>query len=191
MKNISINDEIKSKKFVSFMSRHLVALSISCSYEDCATKRSGTEVFSGFILSFDDNWWWTTAGHCLRDLDEEITNGHLTIHSCGFADFFQLEAPCIYPHPFTYEPECGIYIYEKEFGLDFGIIPLPNLIKLNMQKNGIIPISRENWIYQDVLNFSIYIMLGFPSHLIKNLARLLPIFIRIKLPDTGNPTRSF
>jgi len=176
-------DEDIGKKAVGFMSRHLVALRVDCEYDDGRTRRQGSEVFSGFILAVHGGWYWTTAGHCLRDVDAEIDKGHLRVHGSGFADFFGLDAPHVCHVPFTYEPGCGICLYNQELGLDCGVIPLPDLIALNIQANNVIPISRENWVDQSSLTFSFYKMLGFPSHQIEELGGYLPTMLGIEPID--------
>jgi len=171
------------KQFVAFMSHHLVALQIDCEYEDEDTHNFGSEIFSGFILALYGRWYWATAGHCLRDVDQAIEEGRLRVYSCGFADFFGADAPNIQTVPFTYERGCGRYITKKELGLDFGVIPLPDLIAQNMRANKILPIARENWVHQPSLTFSVYKMLGFPSHLIAELGGLLPTMIHVERID--------
>ena len=66
----------------------------------------------------------------------------------------------------------AIQLYRKDLGLDFALIPLPDLIRAAFEKNRIIPVSRENWIHQPEVTFSQFRILGFPSHLVhtgKNL----------------------
>ena len=183
---VATADESVGKQAVAFMSRHLVALQVDCEYDDGETQRRGSEVFSGFILDLHGRRYWTTAGHCLRDVDAEIGKGHLRVHGGGFADFFGPGLPNRHLVPFTYERGLGIYVCNDDLGLDFGVILLPDLLALNIQANNIVPISRENWVHQSSLTFSFYKMLGFPSHLIEELGGYVPTMIGIEPIDPSS-----
>jgi hypothetical protein len=162
--------------FLAFMSRHLVALVVQ--YESFDTKgdsfHHGLIVYSGFVLSLRDQWFWVTAGHCLENpderdgLDDLIAAGKIKVHSAGFADYFGLDATHRHIVPYTYEPGCALRVFRKDLGLDFALIKLPDLIRANFQRNEIIAVSRENWIRQSEANFSLHKILGFPSHLVQS-----------------------
>lgn len=163
------------------MSRHLVAL--IGEYQSFEANgellHEGRFVFSGFVMSFQGRWFWTTAGHCLDEkFDREIRRGTLKILSCGFADYFGSGARSKTIVPYTYEVDCSVNVNKVELGLDFALIPLPDLIRRNLEHNGIIPVSRENWIHQKDLTFETYKMLGFPSHLVSN-AGVRPVMITV------------
>ena len=172
------SEEQKARDFLKFMSRHLVAL--VAQYESFDDKGSrfhhGVIVYSGFVLSLHARWFWVTAGHCLknenaidedeRGLDDLLGTGRIKLLSAGFADYFGLEAPHRHCVPFPYEPGCAIQLFRKDLGLDFALIPLPDLIRAAFEKNGIVAVSRENWIHQPNLSFSQFRILGFPSHFV-------------------------
>ena len=157
------------------MSRHLVAL--VAEYESFDDKgdsfHHGLIVYSGFVLSLHDHWFWVTAGHCIENhddhdgLDDLITAGRIKLHRVGFADYFGLNAPHRHTIPYSYEPRCAFRAFRKDLGLDFALIPLPVLIRTAFQKNKIIAVSRKNWIHQSEVAFSLYKILGFPSHLVQ------------------------
>lgn len=150
---------------VSFMARHFVAF--SCLYEslnvDGSVFRSGTTIFSGFIIEFLDKWYWVTAGHCLQEeLDEHIQRSQIRVVGGSFIDYLGHDAQHFQTYPYTYSPGDGQYIYRPDLGLDFAIIPLDDLMRAAFLKNGIVPIQRENWIHQPNLSFEFYRMLGIP-----------------------------
>jgi hypothetical protein len=160
--------EDRMSDFLRFMSRHLVAL--TGQYQSFNTDGSdlhrGVFGFSGFVIEFFGRWFWVTAGHCLKEcLDDPIRAGHLKVWNVGFADHFGLGAKHHDILPLTYEPGCGHYIDDPEAALDFGLIRLDDLQKQGMENNGVIAVNRVNWMHQASLEFSHYKMLGFPSHL--------------------------
>ena len=198
-------EEQNALDFLAFMSRHLVAL--IAQYESFDNEgrsfHHGVIVYSGFVLSLHDRWFWVTAGHCLRNeqaededekgLDDLITSGRLKLVSTGFADYFGLEASHRHCVPFSYEPGSALQLYRKDLGLDFALIPLSDLIRAAFQKNRIIAVSRENWIHQPELSFTQHKILGFPSHLVKTskssgdefVADFQPVMIAV---DRLNPS---
>ena len=200
------SEEQKARDFLKFMSRHLVALVAQYESFDDEGRcfHHGVIVYSGFVLSLHSQWFWVTAGHCLtnedataedeRGLDDLLRTGRIKLLSTGFADYFGLEASHQHCVPFSYEPGCAMQLYRKDLGLDFALIPLPDLIRANFEKNRIIPVSRENWIHQPKLTFSQFRILGFPSHLVqtgKNLndelvAEFQPVMIGVEGLNPSN-----
>ena len=112
------SEEQNAQDFLKFMSRHLVAL--IAQYEsfddDGHSFHHGVIIYSGFVLSLHDRWFWVTAGHCLKNedataedekgLDDLLRTGKIKLLSTGFADYFGLEAPHQHCVPFSYEPGC-------------------------------------------------------------------------------------
>ncbi len=90
--------------FLAFMSRHLVVLVAQYETFDDEGRsfHHGVIVYSGFVLSLHNRWFWVTAGHCLRNkcaiaedekgLDDLLAAGRIKLISTGFADYFGLEA---------------------------------------------------------------------------------------------------
>lgn len=157
---------VSDNAFVSMLCRHLVGLVVEYqSKDDSGAPVHSRAVISGFVLELHSRWFWVTAGHTLKDyLDKPINDGTLRIIDSGFADYWVTDAEHRHLYPFRYEPGCAFYIEAAEDSLDFGLIPLDGLMRQAFAKNGVIPISRNNWISQHQLEFSVYKMLGFPAH---------------------------
>src|SRR5260370_32170456 len=111
-------------------------------------------------------WFFVTAGHVLRDIDEGTKNKKISITSCCFADYFGLGAKVRIPTPFAYESAVKGYIDDKAIGLDIGLIYLPPLYREGFKKNSIIPISEVDWIHQHKIEFKKYYILGFPKEIV-------------------------
>ena len=151
-------------EFLKHMSRHLVALTSEYkSYQNGNLLHHGVLAFSGFTIEMQDRWFWVTAGHCLKMLDENIPAKTMELFRTEFMDCFGPGQPVLHGVPFTYEPGCGFFIEKRHLALDFGVIPLPDLYRQNMVTNGVVAISRNNWERQSELTFSEYRILGFPA----------------------------
>jgi hypothetical protein len=151
---------------VSFMSRHFVAL--ACKYEslhaDGTVFHQGTSLYSGFLMALHGHVFWVTAGHCLKEeLDDRIDKGALRVTGGGFMDCFGHEATYHHMVPFTYEAHCAFYINEPENGLDFALLMIDDLQARAFAANGLVAISRKNWVHQSQLKFDFYRMLGIPA----------------------------
>lgn len=152
-------------EFVKLMSRHFVALRFRYQTfnEDGSIHNEGIEVFSGFIIELEDKWYWTTAGHCITDLDSAIKDGTLVAKSFYLVDSFGTDAEYTQAIPFTYRTNSAKLLVDRKKGFDFAFIELPDLIKKNLEANNIIPITESNWKHQKKLSFSHHKMLGIPN----------------------------
>lgn len=154
--------------FFKFMSRHLVALvSDYESYnEDGSLLKAGIGVASGFVIELHDQWYWVTAGHCLKRMDKAIKKGFLKILSGCFMDGFWIDAKFtkeFFP-PFAYTQGRGIAVDDMTIGLDFGMILLDDWIKQCFEKNGVVPVTRSNWIKQPTERMQHFRLLGIPEN---------------------------
>lgn len=174
----------KGTDFVKLMSRHFVALSFDYQTfnDDGSLFHEGVNAFSGFIMEFHDRWYWTTAGHCFTETDKLIKSGRIKIHGPQLVDYFGINAKYGHVIPFWYEPGDAVLVNDPYLGLDFGLIPLPDLIRANLQTNDIIPITRANWAKQKELTFSLYKILGFPVGTVSETG-LCPTLVTIERLD--------
>src|SRR5688572_17376616 len=67
---------------------------------------------SGFIMEFDDGWYWITAGHVLRDIEkhQNIVSGFRLMDSFGFG-------PSKDPVPFDFDGAWKLYEDDEGAGL--------------------------------------------------------------------------
>lgn len=189
----------KSQEFLQYMSRHLVALTAEYkSYKDGKLFHHGVLAFSGFVVEMANRWFWVTAGHCLKRLDENIPAGTIELLATEFMDCFGPGNPNRNGLPFHYEPGCGFYLEDESLALDFGLIELSSLFRDNMVANGVTAIDHAHWNANIELSFSEYRMLGFPAHEKEEdldasggaIAAIRPVMIaidRITSDDLSNP----
>lgn len=150
---------------VNFMAQHFVPLMVRLEhyYKDGSFRQENTTVISGFIMELDGQWYWTTAGHCLKDLDDGISEKILKVIGGDFVDHIGTGAIKQENYPFQYEPGRGFYVYDKAEGLDFALIPLDSLTRRNFELMGRVPIQKRTWIHTPNDKFDFYKMLGIPQ----------------------------
>lgn len=167
--------------FLRYMSRHLVALTGTYElYSDEGDlQQTAPFTFSGFVLKIRDQWFWTTAGHCLEYLNGWCREAKFRVFDTSLVDYFGTDAKNVHAIPFPYEPEDGFFINNPDIGLDFGLVPLGELFRKNLESNGVQPITRKHWVDPFAFDFEVHKILGFPSHLC-NAKTVQPVLVSVK-----------
>jgi hypothetical protein len=149
-----------------FLCRHLVGLAVTCQPIDAHGKPAGQGqlfIYPGWILSIRDAWCLVTAGHILKQLDELLEKKKIELDSCALIDSLGPDAVSSLHIPFDYQERPKFYIYDEQAGLDFGLIPLSSYYRNLLEGNRILPVTERDWQHQDKVEFSHYMMLGFPE----------------------------
>jgi hypothetical protein len=118
---------------------------------------------SFFVASVGNQRFLVTAGHVLQHLDRAVQERHIRVESYFFVDYLGHRDTINYPVPFPYETEPKFYIDDEALGIDFGFIPIRELFKEGMKRNGITPISEKHWSRAVDPSIAAYWMLGFPE----------------------------
>lgn len=195
-----MSDAWDEEQLIGFFCRHLVALCIS--YRSIANgKLSGPQFFSaaGTIISFNDKFFFLTAGHSLQELSKAFDSSSVSIDSCVLADSFTQKPVSDKPIPFDFlgSPKFSL----NQDGLDFGLIGLRSHYVRLLAANGVKAVGPENWEHQDSIDFHGYVMLGLPdefeSHTVTGVgagrlisAQVSPTLIsltRLATPPEGSP----
>lgn len=146
---------------IAFFCRHLVGLCVT--YERDGDDSIEFAAYSGTLILVEDNVFFLTAGHILKDLDEVRKRTDIKITSAVLADTFGHKRISNLPIPFDLNSAHLIHIDDDNEGLDFGVIPLsPYYVRL-LAKNGVISLQEENWVHQQNVRFDAHAMLGFPE----------------------------
>lgn len=145
------------------MGQHFIALICMCDMQVNKKTECHNRTYSGWLLEMHGQLFWVTAGHCLRDLDKNIENGTYKLVGSQFMDCFGYRAEHLESVPFTYEPGCGFFIFDKSTGFDFGLIKLSQMYRDLFATNKNIPITRKNWVHIPNLSFDFYRMFGIPE----------------------------
>ena len=82
-------------------------------------------------MSFRGRWSLVTAGHVLEEqLDFNIQKKKIKLRQCVIADYFGIGAKVDMPTIIDYEDMAKLYIDNREWGLDFGLIALRKFTEL-------------------------------------------------------------
>ena len=164
-----IDDPELEKAFQHFC-RHLVGLTVTYQFSNSELSTPGKDNFlciSGIVFASHDRWYWTTAGHALKELDDNLENGKIKLVSSVLVDYFHTNTFNNIPIPFDYKNSQRMYIFDEKAGLDFGLIALRPIYKDLLRNNKIVPLAEENWNYSKKITFDQFILLGLPEQYIE------------------------
>jgi hypothetical protein len=133
---------------------------------------------SGFVMEAKGHWFLVTAGHVLEGIEKIVEAGEEGILQSHLIDFFGPETTHRTLVPIQYRDIPKYYEYDDARGTDFGILHLRELFRLNLRKNGIVPVDRRMWASDATSDCDCYFMIGLPTELMKR-----PSIDRI--PGTG------
>lgn len=119
----------------------------------CEGKRVG-HVRSGFLMKFDQDFIWVTAGHVLKDIFDAVDQG-CEVGLTTFVGGGTVE----YPLPFGFKRErC---FWHDEGCVDVGCVALTQDVGENLVKHGIVPIVPEG-VGNRESEADFYVVLGTP-----------------------------
>jgi len=121
------------------LGRHFVTL--SCVHQSPASGER-IHVFSGFVVDIAGEWFYLTAGHILRDLRRALQSGasfdvwRLGDQTAGHS--FRNTGV-----PYAFDPELWFVIENEELGLDYAIVHLGGLYRLQLEAGGVVPFGPD------------------------------------------------
>jgi hypothetical protein len=146
----------KKIETIEAFGKHLIGL-YACSLD----VQSGI-IVSGTLIDFNNETFFLTAGHCVREIEKLIKSGHKS--EFKIIDWIGYEAKDKFAIPFSIELSRLLYIDDDERKLDFGLIRIGSYIANQMKFNGAKPIDTEHWAQQHNGKFSDeYFLIGFPA----------------------------
>jgi hypothetical protein len=145
----------KKKGALSSFLRHFVPLQV----EYLAEGQQRFAVFSAFVLEVEDVWFLVTAGHVLIELEELRASKGVSNLRGWLLDANHSEAPHVERLPYAIADEAGWKLDEN--GLDFGVLPLSELIVTQLKKNGVRSLGEDAWSGQPPSDAS-YWLVGSP-----------------------------
>lgn len=113
--------------------------------------------FSGMIMSFEEEWFLVTAGHCLKDLDKAIESSQ--VDGVSIIDYLGENAKHYMRLPFDYANSRRWYDY-KVNGYDVGIIYLRDFYRRQLGTNKV-PVDEAGWRRQPT-DYFLYMLIGTP-----------------------------
>lgn len=152
-----------SQVFIKYLSRHLVVL--------CGTYQIGESnppvekhfTYSGCIVSVNDSFFILTAGHAIKNFTEATKCDSFRLTSCVLADYFGIDAKHAQSYPYNIDACAKLVQFDEVSGLDFALLEIDDILKRNLEANGILPFPL--WVDgpSPVVNIDQYGLLGFPD----------------------------
>lgn len=134
-------DDLTTRAAQSFR-RHFVTL--SCVQLPADDAQGKVRIFSGFVIDIDGDWFYVTAGHILRQVQEAISKGHKfdvwRLGDHAGADRFEGKAV-----PFEFAVDDWIIVHDDDAGLDYAVVQLRWLYRRCPEAGGITAIERQAW----------------------------------------------
>ena len=146
-----------------YISKHFVSL--AWFQEDLRPGHAGKQMSfatSGFVMSFDDQWYFATAGHIPSSLNANEKSGNARARSFGYVDHGGVEAKFHGSFPAGYEDAEKFYIYDEIQGLDFALIKIESFYRKTLEANSIAAIDESHWNRTDAFVAAEYVVLGCP-----------------------------
>lgn len=162
------NEELQ--EWFRFYASHFVGLAGLCQplSRDGSPKGDAHCFFrSGFVISIRRTWYLATAGHIVKAIESEVHSRETDVRQFYLVDCFGLGSRSKEPIPFDYAGSYKFFRFDKDEGLDFGIIELRPYYRGLLRANGVVAISKKDWRDQNRLRFKKYFMLGLPADCIE------------------------
>jgi len=150
MRKNSFKDQV-----AGYFNQHCAPLYINYTRGD----ESHHYVYSAFILSIDDEWFLITAGHCIRDIENNKKKGYL-INRARLIDSGGINPAHKETIPFDYEAAHKGHLDDDKY--DYGFIHIANYYRELLKANNIVALDEEVWDKQPE-EPECYFLLGAPD----------------------------
>lgn len=160
---MKIEDTHTPEKY-RYCSKHIVVMT----WFDQDVKKNIEEpwryfAISGFVMSFKNRWFLATAGHIIRDMEENRMNGLTRVRSMGIVDHGGVEAQHTESYPFDYDGAEKYWVADGN-GLDFGFIEIQPFYRKLMKANSVAAIPESHWDRDEDHEYEEYFVMGLPSN---------------------------
>ena len=145
-----------------YFCNHLVGICFNVIVKDkSGNETAQSEVWSATYIEIDTRRYLLTAGHCVADFKNFLSRGHIQSFNTYIIDSLGSEARNPEPIPFDYEAAPKTYTDSED--ADYALIELRAGYHNLLDANGVIPITEEHWKRQHAINYTGFVLLGFPA----------------------------
>lgn len=157
------------EEFTRTFLRHFVSI-ICVESGSLVDKHNGGEPlhhhFSGFVIEHGDSWAVVTAGHIFSMLKERAKAG--AIFTQWQLDDSAVSSAPQPPHFFALDIEKEVlFLYDDVPGMDYAVFRLSELTRMGAEREGIVPIRREQWCTDSLAQFDTWLLVGVPGETVK------------------------
>jgi hypothetical protein len=117
-------------------------------------------VSSGFVIEVEGFWFYVTAGHILRNIEEATAAGS-NFDVWRFGDQAARGPFKETGIPFDFVPENWIVIRDEDVGLDYAAMHLRDLYREALVRGEVAPLSKDTW-GDHVTEYDQWVLVGVP-----------------------------
>ena len=153
----------EDQKFLNAFNRHFVSLCwVDCEIDSDGDAIKNPRLFctSGFVIEYQGEWLWITAGHLLNQLDNLLSKNNRRMVQSQLIAGWNSDEETISRIPFDYRRCLTYYVDDDNEGSDLGIAYLPEELKQALSDVGVVPIRNLALPEQD---YDQYLMHGLPK----------------------------
>ena len=145
--------------------KYAVALRLRVTYTVAGGQPQEEEYvhLSGFLLQCADRRVIATAGHCLRNLEDGVREGHFQVEEAWIVDLAG-EERCARSTKFPLLDMPRSPVFSPEDGLDFGFVYPTDEYERRLWWEGMEAFSEANWSSQSHVRFIAFYLMGIPKH---------------------------
>jgi hypothetical protein len=119
--------------------------------------------YSSVVVEMFGSWWLATAGHIIDEIERPLQKKQMEIQDFRLFDHYGTGKDREGYPVLDYVAARKFYEYDKEKGIDWGVIELDlHAVKL-LKANGIIAVIEEGWTLDTKTKYEGYFMMGVPN----------------------------
>ena len=143
-----------SDALIGFFMEHVVPVLFEFERDDKVSHM----IVTSTVIAVEGQWFLLTAGHCIADVQSYREEHGYNLSACQLVDYCGARARFLAPIPFAYDRSHPGYSGRRPPD-DYGIIPLSQLYREQLEKNGIRALNEEAW-RQPPDSAESYVLLG-------------------------------
>jgi len=131
--------------YLNAFNRHFVSLCwVDCELDSKGNAVVNPRIFctSGFVIEYDGEWLWITAGHLLNDLDTKLSAINRRMVRSQFVAGWNPDAGTVQRILFEYSTCVKYFVDDDDEGADLGIIYIPEDLKRALSQAGAAPLRK-------------------------------------------------
>ena len=148
-----------TKRVAATLGRHLVTL--SCQQYVADKDQPNTLVFSGFVIDLHGEWFYVTAGHIIEDI-RSATKAGAIFDAWRLGDYAAGNSFNGAAVPYDFEIEKWLAFDDRRTGLDYAIVHIHGLIRLQLEAGNVQAIGKAAWS-DHVAKADHWALVGVPS----------------------------
>lgn len=134
-------------------------LGLSCLVEPVGNEpKAECYFFSGFVMQFGRSWFWVTAGHIIKNIEEHLAQG--VVSRFRLIDHYGFGGDHSNAVPFDYEGAWRYYVFDEVEGLDFGAVEIGSFYRQTLEANEVAVVRKADWRMLNPCRFPSFVVTG-------------------------------